>query len=66
MRLGWIFLPEIWCGLTDPTLLVSIPTSNFIAVAWLISWMNMNSWKQMMGTLMRLRKRSSDQGARQI
>ena len=32
-RLGWIFLPEISFGLTDPMLLESILTSKFFALA---------------------------------
>jgi hypothetical protein len=36
MRLGWIFLQGILCGLMDRMLLVSIQTSNFFAVAWRI------------------------------
>ena len=43
-----IFLLEMSCGLTDPVLLESIPTSNFFAVAWLIFWTNMEGWKQTM------------------
>ncbi len=42
------------------------PDIIFFAVAWLIGLTNMKGWKQTMGTLARLRKRSSAQNARRI
>jgi hypothetical protein len=52
-RLGWIFLPEILCGLTDRSPLVSIRISKFIALAWHISWRSSRGWKRTMVTLVR-------------